>query len=392
MACCISDVVNKVCVIGCGFVGEHLISVFKNNYDVTGVDVSVGRIAMLKKKYQNLSTGRIIKFQTTYDNIEENNVFLIAVPTLVTGDKKIDLSYIYKVKEQLLKIVKPGSLVVVESSVYVGATREIFGDFIKMGICVGFSPERVDPGRKVPSMEEIPKVVSGLDEMSLNYITNIYNPVFNKVVQVSSCECAEMCKLYENCFRMINIAYVNEIADMCESHGINTKEMINASATKPFGFMPFNPGLGVGGHCIPVNPYYLFQNGELPILSMATKLMEYRPAKKADELIAKYPYASNILLCGVGFKKGESLTTNSPGYELYKELIKRGKNISVYDPIVEECYMKHDIEFVSKMTYETVQNYDLIIINLPLEGKEYECIRGVQKNSLGLVSVVDFNN
>jgi len=356
MICDIKVCDIKVCVIGVGYVGEQLVNVFKNYYNLIGVDISEKRVNDLNKKYND------IKFQTNYNDIEKCDVFLISVPTLVDDSKDIDISYLLNVKNELNKKILPGKLVVIESSVYVGATREIFGDYIINGIYVGFSPERVDPGRVEPSMEQIPKIVSGLNDDSLNKCINIYEKIFDNVIPVSSTECAEMCKLYENCFRMINIAYVNEISDMCESKGINVNEMINASATKPFGFMPFYPGIGVGGHCIPVNPYYLMKNGYLPVLKYCTKMMENRPKMKTKELISKYPDCNNILIMGIGFKKGEKLLTNSPGYELYKNFIMKKKNVFVYDSYVEN--ENNDIRFLSKEQFilNKLLLFDLIII------------------------------
>lgn len=355
----------KVCILGVGFVGEHLMNTFNNYYNVVGVDLSEKRVNTLKAKYPG------IHFQTNYNNIEECQVFLVSVPTLVNNDKTIDLKCLYAVRDSLKGIIRSGSLLMVESSVYVGATREIFGSFRDKGVFVGFSPERVDPGRIEPPMHEIPKVVSGLDYSSLNKCVEIYSKVLNTIVPVSSTECAEMCKLYENCFRMVNIAYVNEISDMCDNLGIDVKEMINASSSKPFGFMPFYPGVGVGGHCIPVNPYYLIRNGSLPVLEYSTNLMEHRPKKKAFELMDKYN-SKNILIIGVGFKRGESLLTNSPGYELYKHLVKH-TNVDVYDPIVQNEYNKTDIKFLEKENFKPyfVKNkYDLVVINLKMDDDE----------------------
>jgi nucleotide sugar dehydrogenase len=357
---------NKICIIGVGYVGEHLLSNFSRKYQVIGVDLSPKRIFLLKNKYKDNN----INFQTTYVDLQDCNVFLISVPTLVkNGD--IDMSYIQSVKSSIENIVKPGSLVMIESSVYVGATREYFSDFLERGINVGFSPERVDPGRTEPPMQSIPKVVSGLDESSLKRCCEIYKTVFDTIVPVSSCECAEMCKLYENCFRMVNIAYVNEISDMCERIGINSHEMINASSTKPFGFMPFYPGLGVGGHCIPVNPYYLFRSGDLPVLKYSTQLMEKRPENKAEEIINKYN-PEKILLIGIGFKRGESLLTNSPGYSFYKSLTKLNKDVTVYDPIVQNNYIHRDVVFLSdnKFNSETLTNFDLVVINIKPDYKQ----------------------
>jgi nucleotide sugar dehydrogenase len=360
--------------VGVGFVGEHLLNTFKEKYNTIGVDLSPRRTLILKNKYKD------VHFQSDYKDLEKCDVFLVSVPTLVTNEKEIDLSCLYSAKDALEKVVKPGALIMVESSVYVGATREIFGNFRSRGIYVGFSPERVDPGRIEPPMEEIPKVVSGVDEASLKECKEIYEKVFNKIVPVSSTECAEMCKLYENCFRMINIAYVNEIADMCEEQGINTKEMINASSTKPFGFMPFYPGIGVGGHCIPVNPYYLMRNGNLPVLEYSTSLMEKRPKKKAMELIEQYD-CKKVLIIGIGFKKGESLLTNSPGYECYKELSKF-VDVSVYDPVVQDCYMKNDIQFLKQKLFDAYyikNNYDLVLVNLKMEEDEKNIIKMYEK-------------
>jgi nucleotide sugar dehydrogenase len=348
----------KICVIGVGYVGQHLLNTFKNGYDVIGIDLNQKRVKYLKHKFKNLSN---IKLQTTYENLEDCDAFLISVPTLVK-DNDIDMSYLYNVKDKIKDIVKVGALVVVESSVYVGATREIFGNFKNNGIFVGFSPERVDPGRVEPKIEDIPKIISGIDDSSLQKIKNIYSKVIKNIVPVSSTECAEMCKLYENCFRMVNIAYVNEIADMCNDYNIDCYEMIEASSTKPFGFMPFFPGVGVGGHCIPVNPYYLFKNGTLPVLQFATDIMNFRPKKKASEIITKYKDSQNILICGIGFKKGEFSLTNSPGYELYKQLMNH-KNISIFDPYAEENSQDNTITFVNKSSLKQILNtIDLVIV------------------------------
>jgi nucleotide sugar dehydrogenase len=352
---------QTVCVIGVGYVGVHLVETFMNGYNVIGVDVNPKRIEDLKIKFSEYNN---VQLQSDYSNLEHCDVFLISVPTLVKGEN-IDMSYLTNVKTQLEPIVQEGALIVVESSVYVGATREIFGEFLNKGIFVGFSPERVDPGRIEPKMEDIPKVISGVNEDSLKVIQRIYSKVIKHVVPVSSTECAEMCKLYENCFRMINIAYVNEISDMCNQIGINPYEMISASATKPFGFMPFYPGVGVGGHCIPVNPYYLFKNGNLPVLKFSTELMNNRPKKKAHELLHKYKNAENILICGIGFKKGESLLTNSPAFSLYNQLKALGKNVVVFDPIVQEnpLNLSKDICFVSNENLkQSLRKNDLVIV------------------------------
>jgi len=287
---------KTVGIIGVGFVGEHLTKVFSRNREnnIIGYDISEKRINYLKNTYKDLSN---VKFQNKINNLDTCDLFLVSVPTDVTN-KKPDLNNLIQVRNLLEKVAKKGSIIVVESSVYVGGTREIFGEFLDKGVYVGFSPERVDPGRIKPESYEIPKIISGLNKESLMKIREFYKMVFNECVEVSSCETAEMCKLYENCYRVVNIAYVNEISDMCIEKGINPIEMINASASKPFGFMPFYPGLGVGGHCLPYNPYYLMNDTELPILKNCINNLEQRPSEKAKELVENHNFDS-VLVVGL---------------------------------------------------------------------------------------------
>lgn len=326
---------RKVCIVGLGFVGEHLLESFyeSGKYNVSGYDISDHKFSELTTRFPKAT------FTTDPDTLTECDLFCIAVPTLLNAAKNgIDTQHILQVKKTLSRIAKPGSSVVVESSVYVGATRELFADFLRNGIHVGFSPERVDPGRVLPKHTDIPKVVSGLNTESLDRINSLYSDVFKCVVPVSSTECAEMCKLYENCFRMINIAYVNEISDLCTKHGIDSYEMINASKTKPFGFMSFTPGLGVGGHCIPVNPYYLAHGdfSDLPVLHRSVQQMEARPTMKANTIVKGFDKQTSlkILVIGMSFKPGETLLTNSPSVTLVKSLLRHKHRVYGYDPMV----------------------------------------------------------
>lgn len=239
---------SSVCIVGVGYVGENLLVEFGRNNKVVGYDISAKRIEHLKTKYPTTT------LQTTPDGIEECGLFCIAIPTPIMnldGKVTINMQYVKEACATVANKARPGSIVVLESSVSIGTTRSLLGHLRERGIFVGFSPERVDPGRTDPPAHKIPKIVSGIDLESLERIKEWYGTAFDTVVPVSSPETAEMCKLYENCFRMVNIAYVNEIADACAVHGIDPEEMIRASATKPFGFMPFQPGLGVGGELHP---------------------------------------------------------------------------------------------------------------------------------------------
>ena len=332
---------QTVCIVGLGFVGEHLVDSFaqSNLYNVYGFDISPKRIEYMKKNYINCV------FTSNENDLVNCDLFCISVPTLLNAEKNdIDSGPILKVKEMIDRVAKKNSIVVIESSVYVGATRKLFSSLLANDIYVGFSPERVDPGRITPPHTEIPKVVSGLNDSSLDKIVDFYSKVFKYVMPVSSTECAEMCKLYENCFRMVNIAYVNEISDLCKTYNIDPYEMINASKTKPFGFMAFYPGLGVGGHCIPVNPYYLAKGdfSKLPILHRSVQLMEKRPRVKSNEIIDNST-KQNILVIGLAFKPGETLTTNSPSIDMVKELLNNGHKVKIYDPLVYKSNKNLDV-------------------------------------------------
>jgi len=379
---------RTVGVIGIGFVGEHLTKVFSQNREnnIIGYDISEKRINYLNNIYKDLSN---IKFQNRIDNLDTCDLFLVSVPTDVTN-KKPDLNNLIHVRNLLEKVAKKGSIIVVESSVYVGGTREIFGGFLDKGVYVGFSPERIDPGRMKPESYEISKIISGLNKESLMKIREFYKMVFSECVEVTSCETAEMCKLYENCYRVVNIAYVNEISDMCIEKGINPIEMINATVSKPFGFTPHYPGLGVGGHCLPYNPYYLMNDTELPILKNCINNLERRPSEKARELVENHNFDS-VLVVGLGFKPGESLLTNSPGVSLASELIKLGKNVKGYDPCVKLTYQKTDFELIDIKEFDPyliMENFELVIVAMRQRSVNLDILTEIEKMGMKVVYFV----
>jgi len=251
-------------------------------------------------------------------------------------------------------------------------------------------------------MEHIPKIISGLDDItpgSLTSIKNLYSAVFPHVVVVSKPEVAEMMKLYENCQRMLCIAYANEMADACIPHEIDPYEVCTAAATKPFGYLPFTPSLGVGGPCIPVNPYYLLSNSEFPLLRAATEKMEVRPGMVGNRamvnLYRRYPgrfgeRRPRVLVVGAGFKRGQSLTTGSPGVELMKMLLQSWEaHVEFADPLVEEAV----IPFVPRLDEKTewnkegLERFDLIIVAVRQEELDF----GVLEELEGDVQVEMWN-
>lgn len=356
------NIVKNVCIVGVGYVGENLVGSFSEykQYNVIGFDLNKERLEIMKNKYT------MCKFTNDENDLTDVDLFCIAVPTLLNKSKDdIEEGPIKSVKKMLMRVAKRGSTIVIESSVYVGATRKLFGSLLDSGIYVGFSPERVDPGRIKPSHAEIPKIVSGLNKISTEIITEYYSKVIKEVVPVSSTECAEMCKLYENCFRLINISYTNEISDLCKKYNVDPFEMVNAAKTKPFGFMSFFPGLGVGGHCIPVNPYYL-ANGDFSNLSClytSLKNTEMRPIEKANEIINenKDKKIQKILVIGAAFKPGEVLLVNSPSIDLVNTFVDNGIDVNIYDPLVvkdPKNYMNMFKEVKSEKSYGIRRLFD----------------------------------
>ncbi|EXK77177.1 hypothetical protein FOQG_18112 [Fusarium oxysporum f. sp. raphani 54005] len=315
-----------VAVIGVGYVGTHLVSSFSSRYQVIGSDVSVKRIGDLSVEYHD---NHNVQFTRDSQDLRRATHFLISVPTLLRPDKTIDSSYLRDALKTVGAVARPGSTVVIESSVAVGMTRQLLGPLAASHrFFAGMSPERVDPGRDEPPMQSIPKIISGLDDVvpgSLNAISRVYSTIFDKVVSVSKPEVAEMMKLYENCQRMVCIAYANEMADACIPHGIDPYEVCEAASTKPFGYMPYAPGVGVGGHCIPVNPFYLLSNSHFPLLECATQAMHSRPSRLAQRILKSLrrkvmDRTPRVLVVGMGFKAGQSQIDNSPGAELVRFL------------------------------------------------------------------------
>ncbi|KAK1994076.1 nucleotide sugar dehydrogenase [Colletotrichum falcatum] len=386
-----------VAVVGVGYVGTHLVDSFSAHYDVLGFDVSEGRISEARKELP----GERIRFTTCRADLREATHFLISVPTLLKADKSIDTSYLRSAIATVAQHARPGSTVVIESSVAVGMTRGLLGPVaLSRGFYAGMSPERVDPGRVEPPCRAIPKIVSGLDDGgvpgSLASIVRLYGRVFDRLVPVSRTEVAEMTKLYENCQRMMCVAFANEMADACLPHGIDPYEVAAAAATKPFGYTPFAPSLGVGGHCIPVNPYYLLSNSAFPLLEAAAEKMAARPAAIARRAIASLttrdagagaaPAAllrPRVLVVGVGFKAGQSVLSNSPGVDLVHALVRSGEvDVMFADPLVRQNAVPSAPRLADEnWNRKTLETFDMIIVSFRQRGLDFgvlEELRGVR--------------
>ncbi|KAF4456017.1 hypothetical protein F53441_1738 [Fusarium austroafricanum] len=387
-----------VAVIGVGYVGEHLVDVFSKNHDVLGYDVSESRTQQLTQKQP---IGSRARFTSKAPDLADATHFLISVPTLLLDNKTIDSSYLRSALAAVKLYGRQGAVVVVESSVAVGMTRALLGPLAKdRGFFAGMSPERVDPGRVEPPAQSIPKIVSGLDDIvpgSLDAIMRLYSQSFDHVVPVSKPEVAEMMKLYENCQRMICIAYANEMADACGTHGIDPYEVCRAASSKPFGYQPFSPGLGVGGHCIPVNPWYLLSNSSFPLLRAASEKMHARPSEIAERAVTRLCAESEsrsgmrprVLVVGIGFKRGQSHLANSPGLELAKSLVKTGKvDVAWADPLVSQKAVPQIMRLEeADWAVETLErDFDMIIVAFRQDGLDFGVLDHVQGGNLKYVN------
>ncbi|KNG48304.1 nucleotide sugar dehydrogenase [Stemphylium lycopersici] len=390
-----SEPESIVAVIGVGYVGTHLVEAFAGHYNVIAFDLSNKRLEEVSKQL----TGLPIQFTSNAADISEATHVLISVPTILTDDKKVDTTYLRSAIATVEKYVKPGSTIVVESSVAVGMTRALVGPLMaSKNFKVGMSPERVDPGRTFPAFEDISKIVSGLDAASLESISTLYGRVFHKLLPVSSPEVAEMTKLYENCQRMVCATYANEMADACNSIGIDAFEVSNAAASKPFGYLPFRPGPGIGGHCIPVNPYYLLSNLHMPLLEHAATISSSRPRDVARSFVQSVLQGGDfgvdtsqlrLLVVGVGFKRGQSVMSNSPGAAIIQTLKSEYNcHVEFADPLVTTALYsavpKLDTE--ANWNAEYLSTYHGIIVSVDQEGLDMNVLA-----NLSSVRVQDFS-
>ncbi|KAH6718864.1 hypothetical protein BKA61DRAFT_712889 [Leptodontidium sp. MPI-SDFR-AT-0119] len=395
------DNIPIVAVIGTGYVGYNLVTAFGKHYKVLAYDVSIKRIKELSQEFKYHP---LITCTANPRDLSRATHFLIAVPTTLLANNKIDTSCIESALDIIDRYARRGATVVVESSVAVGMTRELLEPLMRSrGLKAGMSPERVDPGRSSPTLQEIPKLVSGLDNItagSLASISNLYSKVFSNLVAVSSPEVAEMTKLYENCQRMVCIAYANEMADACTEFGISPFEVCSAASTKPFGYQPMTPSLGVGGHCIPVNPFYLFSSSRrgdtFPLLRSATETMIARPAAIGDRIMSSLftsvEWQSRLsvgkqprtLVCGIGFKPGQSVLSNSPGHALLNHLSDAWKmNADFVDPLVKQEQVpsfKKMNDFV-EWNVDNIQKYDVIIVAIRQSGLDFSVLDTLQKTT-----------
>lgn len=395
-------------VIGLGYVGLPLISAFfHKEFKALGFDVDQTKVDALnegRSYIKHISSDEVKswresgRFEATADaaRLAEPDVLLICVPTPLNDSRDPDLTYVIETTRSVAKALRPGQLIVLESTTYPTTTRDVMLPILEeTGLKVGedfylaYSPEREDPGNPDFTAAGIPKVVGGNDPASLELACALYSQAIVKVVPVASCEVAEACKILENTYRAVNIALVNELKMLFDRMGIDVWEVIDAAKTKPFGFQAFYPGPGLGGHCIPIDPFYLTwlarkQGLATRFIELAgevnSRMPEYVITRLAEFLNdqGKPIRGSKILLLGVAYKKDVDDPRESPSFVLMEDLLRRGADLSYNDPHVPKLpKMRHhhlpEMESV-ELTPEVLAEQDCVLIATDHSAYDYDFI------------------
>jgi UDP-N-acetyl-D-glucosamine dehydrogenase len=391
----ITDSSAVVGVIGLGYVGLPLLAAFhRAGFPTLGFDVDPSKISALKKgenylkhlgaeMTQGLLKGAKFDATTDFTRMGEADVLISCVPTPLGKHLEPDLTYVERTADDIAKTLRPGQLVVLESTTYPRTTREIMlprfeAKGMKCGqdFYVAYSPEREDPGRKDFHTQTIPKLVGGIDPISGELATALYKRAIEKVIPVSNAEVAEAAKLLENIYRAVNIALVNEMKMVLTAMGIDVWEVINAAATKPFGFQAFYPGPGLGGHCIPIDPFYLTWKARE--VGMSTRFIELAGEinhHMPDYVVSRTSLALNergkavkgskILVLGLAYKPDVDDVRESPSFELIEKLEELGAAVDYHDPHVPATHKmrRHDLQMRSiELTPAALKGYDCVLI------------------------------
>jgi UDP-N-acetyl-D-glucosamine dehydrogenase len=392
----IADRSARVGVIGLGYVGLPLALLFEEaGFEVTGFDVDATKPAALQRGesyIRHIGGDRVarafargrIQATTDFDLLRQCDAVIVCVPTPLGSHREPDLSYIRATADQIADRLRAGQLVVLESTTYPGTTREeLLPRFAAVGLAPGkdfflaFSPEREDPGNKTYHTQNIPKIVGGLEPASQEVAVALYSAAVAKVVPVSSPEVAEAAKLLENIFRSVNIALANEMKLVLERMGIDVWEVIEAAKTKPFGFMPFYPGPGLGGHCIPLDPFYLaWKAAEHGVwarfIELAGEINTAMPLHVVDRTAralnrhGKSVKGSQVLVLGLSYKADIDDDRESPSFEIIELLRGEGAEVAYCDPYIPTARpgRAHDIGLASvPCTAEEFSRYDAIVVS-----------------------------
>lgn len=386
----------KIGIIGLGYVGLPLLIRFcEEEFKVIGFDIDYKKVKSINngisyirhipsKKIHKMISKNLLYATNDYSRLKDVDCIIICVPTPLKKNREPDLSYVENTADQIKTYLRKGQIISLESTTYPGTTRELLlPRFENKGLKVGkdffliFSPEREDPGNPLYNTKNIPKVVGGITHKCTEIGKTLYSQIINKIITVSSVEIAEFTKLLENIFRAVNIALVNELKILADKMGIDIWEVIEASSTKPFGFMPFYPGPGLGGHCIPIDPYYLSWKAkeydfETRFIELAgeinTSMPDYVISKISEGLnsFKKCLNGSRILIIGVAYKKNTDDIRESPGIKIIDRLRNLGANVDYYDPYVKSFSGMRHYPYIKmksiKLNEKKIKNYDCTVI------------------------------
>ncbi len=393
-------------IVGLGYVGLPLALAFeKAGFKVLGFDIQQKRVDWVNKGHsyivdvdkESLAYAierKSLEATTDQSRIKEIDAICICVPTPLTKTKDPELSYVISESETVSKYLQPEQLVVLESTTYPGTTREVMLPILeRSGLKAGqdfylaFSPERVDPGSKNYHIKNTPKVVGGIDSKSTKLAELLYSQVADTVIPVSSPEVAEMTKVFENVFRNVNIALVNELTLLCEKIGISVWEVIDAAATKPFGYMPFYPGPGIGGHCIPLDPYYLankareydFHTRFIELAADINEQMPYYVVSRIMEALnarGKSLKKAKVLVLGVAYKKDVDDIREAPSLKLIEILREKGADVCYNDPYVAKINVSDETLTSVELTEKQLSSADCVVIATDHTSYDYKYIAG----------------
>ncbi|MBI4485494.1 MAG: nucleotide sugar dehydrogenase [Acidobacteria bacterium] len=398
----------RVGVIGLGYVGLPLAVEFaRSGFVTTGFDIDPRKVTAINEGRSYISdvptaavtelTGRgVLRATADMSCLAELDTINICVPTPLRKTKDPDLSFIVSAVESVAAHLRPGMLVILESTTYPGTTEEVVQPLLEAsGLKAGtdfflaFSPERVDPGNSTFSTRNVPKVVGGRTPACTRLAAALYSAAIDRIVPVSSTRVAEMVKLLENTFRAVNIGLVNELAMMCDRLGIDVWDVVDAASTKPFGFMPFYPGPGLGGHCIPIDPFYLswkarqsgFESRFIELAGHVNAAMPRVVAEKVADALnsrAKSVSRSSILVAGISYKRDINDIRESPALDLMALLQAKGARVAYADPHVPElpagAWPGRQTLYATEMTPAVVAQFDCVVVVADHQAFDYEML------------------
>ena len=386
-------------IIGLGYVGLPLAVVFaKKKFNVLGFDIDQTKISSLNKNKSYIkhiknsllkTVSRKFESTTNFKLINKVDIIIICLPTPLNNKKNPDLSYIKNTLKVIKKYLKKGQIIILESSTYPGSTKEMIFPVLKnkkfelgKNFYLGYSPEREDPSNKKYNISNIPKLLSGATRNCTEVTKSIYAKIVKKTVVMSSIESAEFTKIFENTFRSINIALVNELKLLSTKTNLNINEIINAAATKPFGFKAFQPGPGVGGHCIPIDPYYLNwvakkNKVKLNFIGLAGSINDKMPNWIINESL-KNRSIKNALVLGVAYKKNVDDMRESPSLDFIKILSKRKIKVDYHDPYIKLIKTRKFKKTLKSVGLKKINKYDIVYLLTDHDVFDYDFIK---KNS-----------